>query len=491
MFQATWELCCGAMAKSSKSALAERVDALVQSVDDDLVDRQTCLQFLEKIGVEPHDIRRVLELYGHPGMEQISLKKLLAFILDPAWLLPLPPGLYEKEDNFLGDGLIVVTRKGNAYVFDNRAGFSICAGLEGLCLSDFKVRDEPFCIEHYRLREGDIAKLLPAEEWEKARKPRPFSPCLVGHYGGGDGGRFFDRSGGYANFYGGEYTIDKDGSVRYVSKYRIEYDKNGEEVFNSKDAEKTSPVKSVSRGVEWSITLHPGADAFVEVHIPPLCLVELENGHEFDLSNFSFSAGCALISSTQISYHGHLKEEEGAECIVSFPGRYPDGWLECVQGSHDMGVACVFLCGKEDGLGEHAIDPDDGANCYCHKIYGVCGLHRKFRTKGFYGHKDQRECEKNGGRPSWGCKWFQRWRDNVEVAVQRKQKLVVYFFAGEVGEGLVKWENLSTAELWDGKGLGGSQKGEVAYLQKMNYDFEMKDVGPFLKEFAKTTIRID
>ena len=30
--------------------------------------------------------------------------------------------------------------------------------------------------------------------------------------------------------------------------------------------------------------------------------------------------------------------------------------------------------------------------------------------------------------------------------------------------------------LWDGIGLGGSQKGELAFLKKMGYDYESRDV---------------
>ena len=40
---------------------------------------------------------------------------------------------------------------------------------------------------------------------------------------------------------------------------------------------------------------------------------------------------------------------------------------------------------------------------------------------------------RNGRRPLWGCLWFKRWRDNVELAVSRRQRLVAYFFEGQVG----------------------------------------------------------
>jgi len=230
------------------------------------------------------------------------------------------------------------------------------------------------------------------------------------------------------------------------------------------------------------VKLHAGEEPRIEVFYPPLCVLQLSNGKSVDLSKWGFSGESALLSSTRISYHGKIKETEGSECIVSFPGRYADGWRECVEAStHDMGVACVFLCGKEDGFGEHAIDPDAGGSiCYCHKIYG----RRDFKA---FGHKTAEECEANGNRPTWGCLWFQKWRDNIEVAVKRKQRLIAYFFVGQVGQGLVAWDDLAkvATNLWDGKGLGGSQKGEVAFLQKMGYAFEMRDVSEFLDGFSK------
>ena len=74
--------------------------------------------------------------------------------------------------------------------------------------------------------------------------------------------------------------------------------------------------------------------------------------------------------------------------------------------------------------------------------------------------------------------------------MKRKQRLIVYFFGGEVGQGLVKWDDLATAELWDGRGIGGSQKGEVAFLEKMGYKFDMRDVEDFLESFAKESAMI-
>eukprot|EP00438_Fugacium_kawagutii_P018131 Skav231594 [mRNA] locus=scaffold232:256741:258102:+ [translate_table: standard] len=416
------------------------------------------------------------------------------------WLLPLEPGLYEKKTRewFTESDLLVISAKGNVYLFQRSS--RVKTSLEHLCLEDFILRDQPASIKT-PLREEEIAKIVPKDELDKARKPRPFSSILKGNYGGGLLGGNASSGGIWVDYYDWELTIEPDGSVRYFDAYEKYFEGDdrflSEDFDSSKGNEKFSRVKRVSRSKNWPVTLHPGPDAHVEVAYPPLCLVELEDGSKFDLgepkytewgmSDPQVSTQSALLSSTKISYHGQVKTEPGVECIVSFPGRYPEGWLECVQGSHDMSVACVFLCGKEDGLGEHAVDPEDGTQCLCHKIYGLSPP-REYKQ---YGYDDQETCEKSGGRPSWGCLWFQRWRNNVELAVARKQKLIVYFFKDQVGQGLVKWDDLPRAELWDGKGLGGSQKGEVAFLQKMGYEFEQRDVGIFLKDFATSTLRID
>ena len=212
--------------------------------------------------------------------------------------------------------------------------------------------------------------------------------------------------------------------------------------------------------------LHPGQEPHLEVIYPPLCCMKMTTGKTLELSYFNSQS--ALLSSTRISYHGSIKETEGSDCIVSFPGRYADGWRECVQASfHDMGVACVFLCGKDDGFGQHAIDPDaDGRTCYCHKIYG----RRDFKT---FGYKSDKECQANGNRPTWGCLWFEKWRKNVEAAVKKKQRLIAYFFVGQVGQGLVAWDDLVKAELWNGNGLGGSQKGDLGLVDQMHFLLSM------------------
>ena len=95
---------------------------------------------------------------------------------------------------------------------------------------------------------------------------------------------------------------------------------------------------------------------------------------------------------------------------------------------------------------------------------------------------------------------FQLWKDLVDEAVRRGQKLVVFYMAGHLRahgaekttstvtrrvEGEVGWGELpelgtlpqgAARQLWDKVGLGGSQKGEVAYLQRMGYAYTRLDV---------------
>lgn len=98
---------------------------------------------------------------------------------------------------------------------------------------------------------------------------------------------------------------------------------------------------------------------------------------------------------------------------------------------------------------------------------------------------------------------------NVKEAVAKGHTLIVYYFKGEVGEGKVTWadvtaqsllrdevlkrqaqhrqdvlNSLSPAELHCLRGLGGSQKAEVAWLDKMGYQYEELDVSAFIDESA-------
>ena len=180
------------------------------------------------------------------------------------------------------------------------------------------------------------------------------------------------------------------------------------------------------------------------------------------------------MEAEKISYFGHVDPERDV-CVVSFPGKYTKAWDLCISGRHRMSVACVFFVTPEEGYGQHS------TVCRCKELYGE-------RNPEDFGYKDvnnpdpetaakaRAEFDKNEFRPHWGCKWFEAWLGNLEKARAQNQTLIVYYFRGQVGQGEVDWPGLGQAELWDQKGLGGSQKGEVAWLKKNNYEFLRKDV---------------
>jgi hypothetical protein len=103
----------------------------------------------------------------------------------------------------------------------------------------------------------------------------------------------------------------------------------------------------------------------------------------------------------------------------------------------------------------------------------------------------EEEAERNwnraGRRASWGCQWFVEWKANIEAAVRLNQRLQIYFFEGQVGKGILEWEELSAEEAdpWDGVGIGGSQKGEVAWIKKNNFPYDFVDVKEFENDFVK------
>eukprot|EP00662_Eupelagonemidae_sp_cell21_P057874 gene57874-biopygen10158 len=176
-----------------------------------------------------------------------------------------------------------------------------------------------------------------------------------------------------------------------------------------------------------------------------------------------------------------------------------------------------FLTTPDDGLGQHIDDPDNPGHCLCKQLYGEVDKNNYLRVfslnpdavEGQEGYpKDCAFAEadahamgqifhletmkpglqrnslsemrkaaedragqkwiENDKRAPWGCKWFEKWKANVDRAVLNQQKLVVYYFRGQKGHGKVTWEDLANPDRCKmGVGLGGSQKAEVAYLDRM------------------------
>ena len=239
-----------------------------------------------------------------------------------------------------------------------------------------------------------------------------------------------------------------------------------------------------------------------------------------------------MEDTSDVSFHGRIRSD-ATECVVSFPGKFASGWDALIEERYEQSVACVFLCRPEDGLGQHSTNPEapPGASvtCYCPTIYGE----RNFREFGYLdwlpngcssekekrarekakftnaivlrANADEKErleaerqaeeaWEKSGRTASWGCRWFEVWKEKVHEAVAKGQTLKVVYFPGQVGQGHVAWNELSQpyVDLWDGVGCGGSQKGEIAYLNMMRkkspgkgWEYDGVDVINYLKKVFK------
>ena len=252
------------------------------------------------------------------------------------------------------------------------------------------------------------------------------------------------------------------------------------------------------------------------------------SGLRFTLKNMP----AILEDTSDRSYKGKIRKD-ATECVVSFPGKFASGWDALIDERYEQSVACVFLCTPEDGLGEHSTDPEapPGARvtCYCPTIYGArtfkefgylhvlptgCDSEEEQRARQKAKHtktvvvrddanpqerlKAEEEAkeawEKSGRTASWGCRWFEVWKDRVHEAVALGQTLKVVFFPGQVGMGRVAWNDLSQLDVdpWDGVGCGGSQKCEIAYLNKRRdqnpgegWEYIGVDVIIYLKEEFK------
>lgn len=151
-----------------------------------------------------------------------------------------------------------------------------------------------------------------------------------------------------------------------------------------------------------------------------------------------------------------IQPAQDGRCIVSFPGTHMAEWalLSALCARGRFSTACVFLP-KSDPMrryGAHEVNPETAPHCWCHTLYG-----------------EPKE---------WGCCWFNAWKENVKDAVRMQLQLVVVFGAGQRNLGVLKWKDLAREgpKLWNRVGLGGSQKGEVAWLKMMGYDFLSVDI---------------
>ena len=228
------------------------------------------------------------------------------------------------------------------------------------------------------------------------------------------------------------------------------------------------------------------------------------------------------VSNRTIRFEGSvLTWPRGRPCVASWPGKYAGAWESLVSQSRDgqVSAAVVFLPEKTDDYGKcDSIPEAEGlpGSCWCTPLYGE--------------------------QKPWGCRWFTKWKENIEVAVASGAQLEVYFFQSQVGQGKVEsfeaagednlrrekvnrkqkdfeespqfqqaldagLGNLSKEPRGDGssqysrevrrlflaslpdterefitasEGLGNSQKAEVAWLEKKGYEYWAVDVATWL-----------
>ncbi|CAE7278416.1 unnamed protein product [Symbiodinium natans] len=213
----------------------------------------------------------------------------------------------------------------------------------------------------------------------------------------------------------------------------------------------------------------------------------------------------------------------GRNTVSSWPGKYESAWDTLVKRSRQDGLsaAVVFLPQGSEHFGVHDEIPKEDANglpphltrgCWCIPLYGE--------------------------EKPWGCRWWSRWIENIERAVEQGATLEVYYFNKMVGKGKVQSfitageEHLRREEIFNRKsdfkksdsflqalqaglgklptdkgpdssspysreehrlflswlpeqdrrfleeseGLGNSQKAEVAWLERKGYDYVEKEV---------------
>ena len=250
-----------------------------------------------------------------------------------------------------------------------------------------------------------------------------------------------------------------------------------------------------------------------------------------DLQEFKMLAEMSGLASTKrIVFPGKINHD-ARDCIVSFPGKYPELWNQAAQAMEktefSFSLACYFLTDRASGLGEHVGVPHLKGGCWCHTIYGkmlpsaylsVVDLNElkpgdneqellrfKLEDAETMGQhliikRNQSElewqqevsqalvhaeelCKENRFRAPWGCLWFEVWRRKVEEAVIFRQTLHVVYFRCQCGKGKMKWQDLCNERARDlarkDTGLGMSQTAEVAYLDHRGIPYQEHDVTDF------------
>jgi Ran GTPase-activating protein (RanGAP) involved in mRNA processing and transport len=209
--------------------------------------------------------------------------------------------------------------------------------------------------------------------------------------------------------------------------------------------------------------------------VPParFCSVR-QLGHEAHHHGM-VAKGTAARAGSSLDFPGRHGQSQSF-FIASFPGKYEDKWLEltkregnlCTPDDQRVAAACVFFQNESPLYGVHATDSSSGyGRCYCHSLYGT-PAGEPF-APGSRAWKD--------GKAEWGCFWMQCWIKNVERAHALGQLAVVVYFAGMRGDNT--------------KGLGHSQKAEVAWLEKHGIPYFSWDLTDFVHSASRVASAYD
>jgi hypothetical protein len=207
-----------------------------------------------------------------------------------------------------------------------------------------------------------------------------------------------------------------------------------------------------------------------------------------------------VLHNFDILYPGNIHPIEGLDCVASFPGKFAEGWAKVVRlgskqgkverrtlasptsgsglhvesaqcfgvdavmqsemASAQLSVACVFFTQHTPKFGKHGINPGTG-KCWCHNMYG------------------ESKC--------WGCQWFVEWWENVKEAYYvHKQRIIVYYFPGQVKQGKIKWEDAAAHALLRDRVLGNWPKDEAGWPRVMSKQDEEAYVGRLVAEERHT-----
>ena len=156
--------------------------------------------------------------------EQIDCQEFLDFVFGEGTCpkLLLEPGVYKAEEENKSRKYLqyaLVKPSGHIYVFSleeyDDSTLSFGTSIQDLWpdISMYQPQSTALTIEG--IKGSEIAKILPEEELRRLTQPRPFSICLVGHYGGGSRGFGGESSGGtWVEYMDVFAKVFPDGSVR-------------------------------------------------------------------------------------------------------------------------------------------------------------------------------------------------------------------------------------------------------------------------------------